>query len=101
MKMRNILKFVALASIIGFAAPALASGDKGNSPCGNTTRTPWLSQQTVKAKLTEIGFDVRRLEAQRNCYNVAAIDKLGVLVEMYVDPATAEVLETVHTPSHK
>jgi hypothetical protein len=99
--MRAFLKFILLASILGIAAPALANGGENKGQCGNITRTPWLSQQTVKAKLTEIGFDVRRLEAQRNCYNVAAIDKLGVLVEMYVDPATAEVLETVHAPAHK
>ncbi len=99
--MRAVLKFMLLASILGLAAPALANGGEKKEQCGNATRTPWLSQQTVKAKLTEIGFDVRRLEAQRNCYNVAAIDKLGVLVEMYVDPATAEVLETVHAPSQK
>jgi hypothetical protein len=100
--MRHILRLVAVAAVIGAASPALASGSAtGGSICADVPRTLWLPHQTVKAKLTEIGFDVRGMKAKSNCYEVKGTDKLGFLVKMYVDPMTAEVVIGYNPESHE
>ena len=52
----------------------------------------WLSVDQVTQKLKEQGYTVRRIEASHGCYEVKATDAKGVRVEMYVDPATAEIV---------
>jgi hypothetical protein len=46
----------------------------------------------VAKKLKEQGYTVRRIEASHGCYEVKVTDSKGVWLEMYVDPATAEVI---------
>ena len=101
---------IALATLLaGLATPALASeygdrsyreryehgryghvGDRGR--CSARPAAEWLSVDQVAQKLKEQGYTVREIEASRGCYEVKATDSKGVRVEMYVDPATADVV---------
>jgi len=78
----------ALAAL-AIAGPVLAS-----ETCTAQPQSKWLSHAEVTAKLKQQGFEVSRLEADRNCYEVKARDAQGRRVELYVDPATARIVRS-------
>lgn len=43
-------------------------------------------------KLKEQGYTVGKVETSHGCYEVKATDANGVRIELYVDPATAQVV---------
>ncbi len=65
-------------------------GDRGR--CSARPAAEWLSVDQVSQKLKEQGYTVRKIETSHGCYEVKATDSKGVRVEMYVDPATADVV---------
>ena len=89
--MRTILTFSSLALAVTAAAPALASDD---AKCGNAPRDQWMSEDAIKAKGTEMGYDVRRVKVDDGCYELYAIDNDGTKVELYLDPVTAALVRT-------
>jgi hypothetical protein len=95
---------LAAAVFAALAGPALAFGDDRNeskerhelaSERGRCTARPvaeWLSTDQLTQKLKEQGYTVGRIETRHGCYEIKATDAKGVRVELYVDPATAEVI---------
>jgi hypothetical protein len=92
----------ALASLTG---AALASGDHRTGPgeryelasgrdarCTARADTEWLTVEQLTQKLKDQGYTVREVERSHGCYEVKATDAKGVRVEIYVDPATAEIV---------
>lgn len=87
------------------AGPVLASSDhQANSEeryemasdrdgrCSTRPDAKWLSVEQLTQKLKDQGYSVRRVERSHGCYEVKATDVNGVRVEIYVDPATAEIV---------
>ena len=99
-----LTKTIAVVALLaGLATPVLASdhADRGlsehseRSDRGRCTARPAaerLSVDQVTQKLKEQGYTVRRIEVRHNCYEVKGTDAKGARVEMYVDPATAEIV---------
>jgi hypothetical protein len=87
------------------AGSALASGDEGDSlkeryelasdraRCTARPIAEWLSIDQLTQKLKEQGYTVSKVETSHGCYEVKATDAKGLRVELYVDPATAEVIK--------
>jgi hypothetical protein len=67
-----------------------AVSDRGRCPARPAAE--WLSVDQVTQKLKEQGYTVREVERSHGCYEVKATDSTGVRIEMYLDPATAEVI---------
>jgi hypothetical protein len=89
--MRNIMAFTALTLAIGVAAPALASEIPA---CGSAPRDQWMSEEAIKAKATELGYQVRKVKVEDNCYEVYGIDQKGTKTEIYFNPVTGVVAQT-------
>jgi len=88
--MRKILPILCIGAALGAASPVLASdGDR----CGNTPRDQWLPEATIKAKVGELGYEVRKIKVEYGCYEVKGVDKNGAKVELYVHPATGEIVK--------
>lgn len=88
---RNVLKALALSAILGVAAaPAYASDD---ADCGNTPRDQWMTMDAAKAKGVEMGYEVRKVEADDGCYELKVIDKNGARAELYLHPVTGAVVQ--------
>ncbi len=81
--MKNIL----IASL--FAASVLAgvahAEDAGK--CGTAPQDKWMTEDALKAKATEMGFDVRQIKVEDGCYEVYGI-KNGQKVEALFNPET-------------
>lgn len=88
--MRKILPILCIGAILGAASPILASE---SDRCGNTPREQWLTEAIINTKVTALGYEVRKIKAEKGCYEVEGIDKNGAKVELYVHPATGEVVK--------
>jgi hypothetical protein len=88
--MKKALVFVALAMALALAAEANAGEENRDS----APKTAWLAKDAVKSKLTDLGYSVRKIEAEDGRYEVKATDKEGKKVELYVNPVTGEIEKT-------
>ena len=88
--MRKLLTLLCLGATLGAASPLMASED---GRCGNTPRDKWLSEAAIKSKIGELGYEVRKIEVEKGCYEVKATDKNGAKVELYLDPASGDIVE--------
>jgi hypothetical protein len=88
--MRKILALLALTAALGLSGYALASDD---IHFGAAATGKWLSEETIKTKLAELGYAVREIESEDGRYEVTATDKQGARIELYVNPVTGEILK--------
>lgn len=89
--MRTIFALAVLAAAIGIATPTLA---ENNPACGAMPREQWMSEAAIKAKATELGYQVRKVTIEDNCYEVYGVDDKGGKVEIYFNPVTGAVAKT-------
>lgn len=87
--MRTFLALTLTAATLAFTAPAFATG----ATC-DVAKDKWMTEDAIKAKAVELGFDARSVKVEGGCYEVYAIGKDGAKVELVMNPETAEVLET-------
>jgi hypothetical protein len=92
--MRNLR---ACTALLGLAAVLLALGPAAaQTDAPGTTRAEppagWMSLGAIAARLEGQGYLVREIEADRDGYEVKAIDPAGQRVEADLDPATGEPL---------
>jgi hypothetical protein len=86
--MKCALVTAAVALGILSAAPAMASSERCETPMSE-----WQSPEALQQKLSEDGWDVKRIKTEDGCYEAYAIDEQGRRVEAYFDPKTFEVVE--------
>jgi hypothetical protein len=53
----------------------------------------WQPPEALQQKLSEDGWDVKRIKTEDGCYEAYAIDEQGRQVEAYFDPKTFDVVE--------
>jgi hypothetical protein len=53
-----------------------------------------MSLKDIEAKATAMGYKVRQVKIEDGCYEIYALDKDGKRVEAYLNPVTADVVET-------
>lgn len=87
---KGILKLAAAALA---AAPGLATAT-GLATCDSGPEEGWQSRDTLEARLTQEGWDVRRIKVDGGCYEVYALDDKGERVEAYFHPETLERVPT-------
>jgi hypothetical protein len=62
------------------------------SRCAARPATERLSANQVPQKLKEQGYTMRKIEASHGCFEVKGTDAKGARVEMWVDPARAQII---------
>lgn len=87
--MRNLLTLTLTAATLAIAAPAFATGASCDVP-----QEKWMTEEAIKAKAAELGFDARKVKVEDGCYEVYVIGKDGAKAELVMNPETAEVLAT-------
>lgn len=83
------IKAVALV----FALPA-AAGATGLATCDSGPEDRWQPRETLEQRLTEQGWQVKRIKVDGGCYEVYALDDKGERVEAYFHPETLERVPT-------
>ena len=69
-------------------APAAYATD-----CGSASKDQWMSMEAIKAKATEMGYQVRSVKVEDGCYEAYALNAKGERVEVYLDPVTAAIVK--------
>jgi hypothetical protein len=70
--MRCSIAVLTLGVAFGSAVPAFASE---HTRCSLVRKEKVLAMEIVKARLTELGFDVRAIKSDDGCYKVKAFDR--------------------------
>jgi len=89
--MRKFLILAIAAAPLALAAPAMASDD--DVSCPEVPAGAWLSLGEIEGRLQAMGYQVREIERERNCYEFEGVDANGAKVEGYVDPRTGELVQ--------
>jgi hypothetical protein len=83
MKPLLLLAVLAVLSTVGSLAHAT-----GLATCDSGPQSGWQPQETLQKRLTDQGWQVRRIKVDGGCYEVYAIDNKGQRVEAYFHPVT-------------
>jgi hypothetical protein len=81
-------KLIAI-SLITFASLAGFAQAEDESVKCDAPKDKWMTEEAMKAKATEMGYDVRQVKVEDGCYEVYGI-KDGQKVEAIFNPATGE-----------
>lgn len=90
--MRNIIALTTATFLAAASLPALASSDDDVS-CRATTGQQ-MSVQDITARVSGMGYTVRKVERDDGCYEVKATDSNGARVELKLNPATGAVVKS-------
>ena len=88
--MRKVYTLVGLVGLLAFAGAAQA--DSLGRPCTDKPESEYLSLDTLKAKLTEVGYQIRSGEIRQACGEFYVVDKAGKRAELFLDPTSGEVV---------
>ncbi len=83
--MYKLIAAVALAA--AFTAPAMAS----ENSCPATPKSQWMSKNDIKAQYTKMGYDVRQIKVENNCYEIYAM-KNGERFSAALNPVNGKVV---------
>ena len=92
--MRNLIIAPALAlalAVAGGAGFAFASDDE-IGPRMNVPKSEWMSRAQLADILGSKGYNIREIEVEHGAYEVSVYGKDGRRSEIYVHPATGDIL---------
>lgn len=87
--MRILSKAIPLA----FCMLATSAWAHGDVKCTKLPKDQWKPHTELAAKLTQEGWQIRRMEVTSSCYEVYAKDPKGKRVEAFFNPVTFERVE--------
>jgi len=91
LKQRNktmIKLTTAMVIAAAFASPSLAA----RTSCDSGAQENWMSKAEITSKAQGMGYEVRRIKAERGCYELYAISPEGQMVEAMFHPVTGELV---------
>ena len=94
-------KALAASIMLLSAVVAIPAYAEENGRCSSVPKEKWLTQDAAKAKLAELGYDVRSIKAEHGCYEAKAVDKNGVRLEIYVNPETGAPIKRTEVRGDK
>ena len=86
-------KLIIAIGLLGFAGTASAAyaGSLGR-PCTDKPPSAYLSLDTLKGRLAEQGYEIRRGEIKNACAEFYALDKSGKRAELFLDPTSGAIV---------
>lgn len=88
--MKRSIIIAALAATLATATTASA-GSLGK-PCTTFPKDKWAPLAALEHKLKVEGFSVRSSKIKNACAEVYALDSKGAQVELFLDPATGDIV---------
>ena len=84
-----------MKTILVAAAALAASLGAANASdiCKTYDQAEWMTEDAMKAKAVEMGYEVSGLKQEDGCWEVKG-KKDGAMVEAYFNPKTAELVKT-------
>jgi hypothetical protein len=82
---------IAVIAVALFAAAAASTAAQASEICKPHDKSQWMSKEDITAKVTALGYEVRKVAEEDGCWEVKG-KKDGKRVEDYFDPVTAELV---------
>jgi hypothetical protein len=82
------MRLMIIAALVAITTPLAASAE---DLCVTAAADQWQSEDAVKARAAELGFEVANLKKEDGCYEVYATDKIGTKLEIFFHPITFEI----------
>jgi hypothetical protein len=89
--MKKLILVATAIAPLAFALPAMADDD--DARCPDIAADQWMSIADIDSKLTAMGYRVREIERDDNCYEVQGTDANGAEFEAYVNPQSGEIVK--------
>lgn len=104
-----MMKLITLAALLATVASPVLASDRDRSGakdrpthsrdaagvrhgCSTKPAAEWMPIAEVSAKLQSSGFTVLDIEVKAGCYEARVTDDKGVVIELYLDAVTAEIV---------
>ena len=88
MRLSTILAAITAA----IATATIACAGSLGKPCTSFPKDKWAPLSALEHKLKVEGFSVRSAKIKNACAEVYAIDSKGAQVELFLDPATGDIV---------
>lgn len=86
--MRKIQSFVLAATLL-VSTNVFAKAD-----CPKNPKEKWLSEEQMKAKITEMGYKIKVFKVSGDCYEIYGWNKEGKKVEIYFNTADGSIVKS-------
>ena len=85
MHLRHIvmLSIFAIAPSVAFASPS----------CTTEPKSKWMSEDSMKAMIKDLGYKVKTFEVTGNCYEIYGKNKDDKRAEVYFNPVTGAIVK--------
>lgn len=79
-----------LAAILalGVSSSAFAAAN-----CPAYPKDEWMTEADARAKIQEMGYQIKKFKVDGNCYEIYGYDKAGKKVEIYFDAKTLAIVK--------
>lgn len=84
-----MLKLIATVSAALIAGSALASAD-----CTKHPKNEWLPEAQAQAKITEMGYKIKKFKVSGECYEIYGWNKEGKKAEVYFDTKDLSIVKS-------
>lgn len=84
--MKTTSSRIALSLLLALAAGTASA--HGDVKCTTKPQSEWKPHTELAKKLEQEGWQIRRMEVTKSCYEVYAKDPKGKRVEAFFDPVT-------------
>ena len=79
-----------LAAVLSLA---LTSSAFAAATCPVHPKAEWMSEADAKAKILEMGYQIKKFKISGNCYEIYGTDKAGKKAEVYFDTKNLEIVK--------
>ena len=82
-----ILSAAAAASLLAIAGAATAA-----PTCTTEPKAKWLSEAQMKAKIAQLGYQIKVFQVSGSCYEIYGRAKDGKKAEVYFNPVNGSIV---------
>jgi hypothetical protein len=90
--MKRVISATAVIALVALIGVSAAEASSLGRPCTSTPERTWLTLDELKAKAAAQGYTVRKAKLKESCGELYVIDRTGARSELFVDPATGEIV---------
>ena len=91
--MRKLAILAAALASVSTLSVAAQAGSLGR-PCTSAPEAQWLSLDALKAQVAAEGYRVQKAKLKAACGEIYALDRGGARVELFLDPASGQIVAT-------
>ncbi len=78
---------------LGLVAALLGTSALAAPECTQAPKEQWMAETTMKTRIAEQGYNIKRFLVSGSCYEIYGKNKEGKNVEVYFNPVTGAIVK--------